>query len=79
MKPKTLKFYNFNTEDSLHHSLYVFGKNVWAFYYKNQFGWIRCFNKGFKWKNINIHGMSFSERNSYTKALKIWRWHFYLL
>jgi len=59
------RFYNFSTENTICHSLKVFGFNVWSFYYNNGFGWFRLFNKGLKWKDISIHGLLFSERNGH--------------
>lgn len=79
MKPRLLKIYNFNTEDSIHHSVYVYGKSLWAFYYKKHFGWLQFFGKGFAWKNTRIHQLSFSQRNRYSKIYKIGRWCFYAL
>jgi hypothetical protein len=59
------RFYNFSTENTICHSLKMFGFSVWSFYYNNGFGWFRLFNKGLKWKDISIHGLLYSERNGH--------------
>ena len=73
MKQYNFRFYNFNTSNTLHHSLRLFGVS-WAFYYNNRFGWFRLFGRGLKWKDTSIHGLMFSERNGYAKRLQIGKW-----
>jgi len=36
-------------------------------------GWFRLFGRGLKWKHESL-GLLFSERNGYTKYLKIGKW-----
>lgn len=55
-------------------SLRLFGFRFWSFYYHNKFGWCRLFGKGLKWKDISIHGLTFSERGGYSKGLRIGKW-----
>lgn len=79
MEPKewrdyNFRLYNFNDNAVIHHSLRLFGRSCWAFYYFNRFGWFRLFGIGIKWKDISIHGLLFSERNGYAKGLKIGKW-----
>lgn len=40
------------------------------------FGWFRVFGRGIAWKNLAVHPLIFSERNGYTKHLKIGKWSF---
>ncbi len=42
-------------------------------YYRDQFGWIRIFGRGIKFKHIK-HGLLFSERMGITKPFKIGNW-----
>lgn len=75
MKQHNFRFYNFNTNNVLHHSLRLFGVSCWVFYYHhNRFGWFRLFGRGLKWKDTLIHGLTFSERNGYKKGLQIGKW-----
>jgi hypothetical protein len=53
----------------------LFGISFWAFYYHERFGWFRLFGRGLKWKDSSIHGLMFSERNGYAKAIQIKKWH----
>jgi len=41
-------------------------------------GWLRIFKYGVKYKNISI-GLTFSERNGYTKYIKIGKYVFNLI
>ena len=68
------RFYNFNANNSIHHSLKLFGVSCWAFYYNNRFGWFRFFGRGLKWKDTSIHRLTFSERNGYSKGIQISKW-----
>lgn len=45
------------------------------YYYCNNFGWIRIFGIGVKWKDITIHKLMFSERNGYSKGLQLGKWY----
>jgi len=36
--------------------------------------WLCIFNIGFVIKDINVHGLMFSERNGYKKYIKIGKW-----
>lgn len=74
MKQYNFRFYNFNTNNALHHSLRLFGVSCWAFYYHNRFGWFRLFGRGLKWKDTSIHGLMFSETNGYSKGVQIGKW-----
>jgi len=42
-------------------------------------GFIKLFNKGFAWKNTLKYPLLFSERNGYTKGVKIGRMYFNFL
>ena len=75
MSRPNFKFYNFSNGTYIHHSLVIFETNVWSYYYNNGYGWFRLFGKGLKWKNSLIHGLNFSERNGYSKVLKIGKWN----
>jgi len=79
MKKILFRFYNFNTNDSIHHSLRLFGYSCWSFYYKNGFGWLRLFGLGLKWKDPTIYPLLFSERNGYTKGINIGKWRISIL
>jgi hypothetical protein len=42
---------------------------------RNQFeGWFRLFGKGLKWKRLDNHPKTFSERNGYSKYFVINNW-----
>lgn len=41
--------------------------------------WIRLFGYGISGKNLKKHSLMFSERNGYTKTLRIFNWSFKLL
>lgn len=43
------------------------------------FWWFRIFGYGICNKNFKVHGLLFSERNGYTKTLKIGNWSFKIL
>ena len=49
--------------------------NLFSFHYYNKFGWIRLFGKGLKFKDTSIHDLFFSERNGYSKGLRIGNWY----
>jgi hypothetical protein len=51
-----------------------YSNKFFSFYYRKEFGWFRLFNKGLSWKNVNIMGLKFSERNGFSKYLKIGKW-----
>lgn len=60
-------------------SLTIKNVNVWSHYYHNRFGWFRIFGSGLVWKDINVHGLNFSERNGYKKIFKLHNWSFRVL
>ncbi len=68
------RFYNFNTNNSIHHSLKLFGYSVWAFYCIKGFGWFRLFGNGITWKNTAIYCLLFSERNGHKRGFNIGKW-----
>jgi len=68
-----IKFYNFSKSNSW--SLYIFWLNI-SFYGGVGQGWIRISKLGFAWKDITVHQLLFSERNGYTKTLKVGRYSF---
>lgn len=74
LKKIYFRFYNFNSGDSKHHSLKLFGVSVWAFFYQNRFCWFRIFGYGLKIKDSNIHGLMFSERYGMWKGFSIGKW-----
>ena len=47
---------------------------ILSYYYENRFGWFRIFGIGLKFKDITIHKMLFSEKNGYSKNIKIGNW-----
>lgn len=51
-----------------------FGISIFALFYDNRFGWFRVFGRGLKWKDTKIHCLTFSERNGYSKAIRIGCW-----
>lgn len=73
-KKYNFRFYNFNTNGSIHHSLRLFGMSVWAFYYNKGFGWFRLFGRGLKWKDVTVHGLIFSERIRCSRRFQIGKW-----
>lgn len=52
---------------------------LWVSYYKNRFGWFRLFGSGLKIKDTTYHPLLFSERNGYTKGIKIGSWYIGIL
>lgn len=45
------------------------------YYFSKTAGWIRPFNKrGIAWKSLKYHRLYFSERNGYSKYIKIFNW-----
>ena len=48
-------------------------------HYNNGTGWFRIFGYGLKFKDLNRHSLLFSERNGYTKWLKMGHWYVGLL
>ena len=49
-------------------------------YYKSDIFWFRFFKSyGIAGKNIKNHPLLFSERNGYTKSLKLFGWSFKIL
>lgn len=73
---KRFRFYDFNSEDSIHHSLYLFGVNCWSMYFKEDFMWIRIFGKGLLVKNTKTYALSFGEKNNHQNGFKIGNWYF---
>jgi len=55
-------------------SFKCFKINLFSIYSNNRRGWFRIFGVGIKWKDINIHRLTFSERNNYTKYIIINNW-----
>lgn len=53
----------------------MFNVRIWAFYYYNRCGWFRLFGYGLLWKDINIHDLTFSQRNDYSKGIKLGKWY----
>lgn len=52
-----------------------YSNKFFSFYYKkDMIGWFRLFNKGLSWKNVNVMGLNFSERNGFSKYLKMGKW-----
>lgn len=37
-------------------------------------GWFRIFGKGLKWKKLDVHPKTFSERNGFSKYIVINNW-----
>lgn len=54
-------------------SLFLEFRNITLldFYSVNGLGWIKIFKYGLYWKNAKTRGLLFSERNGYTKYIKI--------
>jgi len=46
------------------------------FYFSHEYrrGFIRIFNFGVKWKDISIHGLTFSQRYEIEKGIQIGVW-----
>ena len=53
----------------------LFGITFWVINVFPKTGWFRLFGKGIKWKHEDV-GLLFSERNGYTKYIKIGKWIF---
>ena len=51
-------------------------KVIVNFYIEKHLGWLQVFNWGFSWKNVKVHPLYFSERNGYTKYVKLGNWVF---
>lgn len=79
MKKYSFRFYNFNTKDSIHHSLKLFGVSVWVLYYTKTFTWFKICGYGILSKHVYKHGLSFSERHGYAKGIIIKDWYFRLI
>jgi hypothetical protein len=43
-------------------------------YFFKRLGWIRLFNIVFFFKDVSIHGLTFSERNGFKKRIQIANW-----
>lgn len=52
----------------------ILGLSIWAFYYKDRFGWFRLFGRGLKFRDIAKHEPIFSERYGYATYLQIKKW-----
>ena len=53
--------------------LCLFGITIWVSNHYRTAGWFRFFGTGLKWKHQTV-GLTFSERNVYSKFVKIGRW-----
>ena len=60
---------------SLNKSYNIFGIRIFSIHYHNRFGWFRIFGIGLKYKDLIIHGKTFSERNGYESGLQIGKWY----
>jgi len=69
-----LRYNNMDDEDVDRHIFTLFGYIYFTYYYHDRFGWFRLFGKGLKWKDVSVHGLTFSERQKITKALTINNW-----
>jgi hypothetical protein len=76
---KIVKLNKFHIGKIRHHTLWVFEYPLWSFYYLNRFGWFRLFGVGLKWKDITRHGLLFSQRYGYEKAITIGKWRISIL
>ncbi len=47
--------------------------------YKDSRGWFRILGWGIAFKDLRRHELLFSERNGYTKTLKLFNWSFKIL
>lgn len=47
----------------------VFCHHIWPGIF-----WFRIFGKGLHFKNVNTHPLLFSERNGYSKCLRVGNW-----
>lgn len=56
-------------------SFSLFGFNWFSCFYQNRFGWFRLFGIGLVWKDKSIHGLTFSQRNGYTRGISIGKWY----
>jgi len=59
--------------DGTQYSLRLFGYTFWISNHLSNSGWFRLFGRGLMWKHEDI-GLLFSERNGYTKYIKIGKW-----
>ena len=65
-----LSNFRIKSYDGVQYRIRLFGINVWLSNHCKKSGWFRFFGKGLKWKHESI-GLLFSERNGYSKYLKI--------
>ena len=57
-------------------SIKIFKYRIFTIYFGNRIGWFRLFGVGMKWKDLRKHDLLFSERNGYTKYIRIRNWTF---
>ena len=61
------------TDESTQYVLRIFGVTCWASIHSPKTSWFRLFGCGLMWKHES-KGLRFSERNGYTKYLKLGKW-----
>jgi hypothetical protein len=71
---KIFKFYNFNTDKMVYHSIKMNGVNWWIYYYSRGFGWIKLFKIIFKWQDSTKS----NNKNYYTPLFKINKWNIFI-
>jgi hypothetical protein len=45
-----------------------------SLFYTKKYAWIRLFNMGLSFKDVSIHGLTFSERSGFKKRIQIANW-----
>ena len=70
---KTELQFRLKIHDGTQYKLRLFGVTCWVSNHLANAGWFRLFGRGLKWKHESL-GLLFSERNGYTKYLKIGKW-----
>jgi hypothetical protein len=53
--------------------LRLFGVAIWGSNHYRNAGWFRLFGRGLKWKHETV-GLTFSERNGYSKFVRAGKW-----
>jgi hypothetical protein len=76
MKKRRFRFYSFNSGKSYHHSLYLFGKGCWTFYYSKNILTFQILGRGLICKKVLSNSPVFSERYKPRRSIKLGKLHF---
>jgi len=66
-------------DKEIYHSLILFKKLVFEFYYNKKFCWFRIFGRGLKIKYIPWYPLLFSEKYGSFQFLKVGNWSIAIL